>query len=458
MTGLIVMLLGLLVGLLILRAAPPIVWLRYRHGAPWRRAVLLFGLAFSARRTWLQFCKDRKLAKLVKEGRVTTREALWSLMPGVRVERREGDRWTAPKLKISPFRYGLRGWIKTTSEVSHEDLFKNLDRIQDQWGVSRLQLDHDKPGRVSFVGYRYEPLEEAHPSPLLDAKGELAVRPGEITSADDIRLLVDQNGHPIDVNLRSTAHGLLAGITRSGKSITANTLLASASLMSDVRLVIIDPNLAAAAPWYRTAYRVCTDTHPSRPTEILREVRDEMEKRQDKFWDGRTDRLTEFDEDCPLWLVVIDEITNYSKHSDKKAREAFTAELLAVASQAAKFGVRLWLIAQKPSADVLPTAVRTNLSTRICHRVDTIEDFQHLFQDARDLTITAADREMPQGVAVVHVGAMKTPVRAKGVYLPTEACWSISDALVEDGQAVRELPGTTPATVLEFPESAESAA
>ena len=453
MTGLLLILVGLLAGLLILRAAPPVLWLRYRHHAPWTRAFVLAFLAFNARRTWLQFCKDTKLAKLVKEGRITTRQALWSLMPGVRVERRNPDQWKAPKLKVSAFSHGLRGYIKTTAEVSHEDLLKLRYRIQDMWGVERIQLEHNRPGRVDFRAYRYEPLEEDHLSPLLDANGELTVRPGQITSADDIRLLIDQDGQPVDINLRSTAHGLLAGVTRSGKSITANTLLAYASLMSDVRVVIIDPNLAAAAPWYRTAYRVCTDSHPDKPTQLLKEVRQEMEARQDKFWDGRTDRLTEFSEECPLWLVAIDEVTNYSKHTDKKAREAFTAELLAVASQAAKFGIRLWLIAQKPSADVLPTAVRTNLTTKICHRVDTIEDFQHLFQDARELTITAADREMPPGVAVAHVGAMKTPVRAKGVYLTTEVCWAISDALVADGQAVRELPGTTPAEVLDFPEN-----
>ncbi|MBT2457336.1 hypothetical protein [Streptomyces sp. ISL-86] len=47
--------------------------------------------------------------------------------------------------------------------------------------------------------------------------------------------------------------------------------------------------------------------------------------------------------------------------------------------------MRLWLLTQKPSADVLTTAVRTNLSARICHRVDTTEDFLHLFPDGREL-------------------------------------------------------------------------
>lgn len=456
MLTLTLILAGLLAGLLVLRAAPPVLWLRYRNRTPWGRCLVLVVLAFNARRTWLDFCKDTKLAKLTKPGRITTRSALWSLMPGVRVERRQPDQWKAPKLRVRAFAYGLRGTIKTTAEVSNEDLAKVSDRIADRWGVSRLQLEQDKPGRVCFRAYRYEPLDQDFASPLTDAFGMPAVAPDSITSADDIRLFYDQDGRPIDINLRKTAHGLLAGITRSGKSITANTLLAYASLMSDVRLVIIDPNLAAAAPWYRTAHRVCTDAHPAEPTKILQEVREEMEKRQGLFWDGRTDRLTDFDEDCPLWLVAIDEVTNYTRHSDKKAREAFTAELLAVASQAAKFGIRLWLIAQKPSADVLPTAVRTNLSTRVCHRVDTVEDFQHLFQDARELTVSAADREMPPGVAVVHTGAMKTPVRAKGVYLPTEACWAISDALVDAGHAVRELPGS--ADVVDFPTAEDTAA
>ncbi|MFC5907887.1 FtsK/SpoIIIE domain-containing protein [Streptacidiphilus monticola] len=218
------------------------------------------------------------------------------------------------------------------------------------------------------------------------------------------------------------------------------TLLASASLMRDVRLVVIDPNLAAAAPWWRTAHRVCSATHPDEASEVLAEVREEMRRREALFWSARTDRITAFSEDVPLWLVVIDEVANYTRHSDRKARERFEAELLAIASQGAKFGIRLWLLTQKPSAEVLSTAMRTNLSARICHRVDTVEDFLHLFPDGRELEVSAADRELPAGVAVTAIGAMRTPVRMRSLYLPTEACWRISETLVRAGQQVRELP------------------
>ncbi|KOV57492.1 hypothetical protein [Streptomyces sp. MMG1121] len=140
--------------------------------------------------------------------------------------------------------------------------------------------------------------------------------------------------------------------------------------------------------------------------------------------------------------MVIDEVANYTRHPDRKARERFEAELLAIASQGAKFGIRLWLLTQKPSADVLTTAIRTNLSARICHRVDTVEDFLHLFPDGRELDITAADRTMPQGVSIASVGDMRSPVRLRSVYLPTESCWQINDLMCTAGLKVRELPAS----------------
>lgn len=306
--------------------------------------------------------------------------------------------------------------------------------------MRRIRISQPKPGVIVARGFRREPLEAVIRSALLGPDGSPVCRPGQFVSTDDVLLGWDEDGTPVVLNLAYSAHALVAGLTRSGKSITVNTLLAYASLMRDVRLIVIDPNLGAVAPWWRTAYKVSDATHPDEPTEILRWVREEMQRRERLFWSGRTDRITEFSPKLPLLLVVIDEVANYTRHPDRKARERFEAELLAIASQGAKFGIRLWLLTQKPSADVLTTAVRTNLSARICHRVDTVEDFLHLFPDGRELDITAADRTMPQGVSIASVGDMRTPVRLRSVYLPTEACWQINDLMCAEGLKVRDLP------------------
>ncbi|MFD3722707.1 FtsK/SpoIIIE domain-containing protein [Streptomyces sp. NPDC058674] len=303
----------------------------------------------------------------------------------------------APRLHTHADPFGVTVIADALPQVGLSAWQDANEGLRDAWGMRRIRISQPKPGVIVARGFRREPLEAVIRSPLLGPDGSPVCRPGQFVSTDDVLLGWDEEGTPIVLNLAYSAHALIAGVTRSGKSITVNTLLAYASLMRDVCLIVIDPNLGAVAPWWRTTYKVSDSFHPDEPREILRWVREEMQRRERLFWSGRTDRITNFSPELPLIILAIDEVANYTRHPDRKARERFEAELLAIASQGAKFGVRLWLLTQKPSADVLTTAVRTNLSARICHRVDTTEDFLHLFPDGRELDITAADREMPPG-------------------------------------------------------------
>lgn len=351
------------------------------------------------------------------------------------------SRTVIPRIKTKADPYGVTVFAGTLPKVGLSAFEDAAESLRDEWDFSRLMITQERPGVVRLRGLRREPLAEVIPSTLVDAFGRPLVMPGSLTSAYPIHLFRSENGRDVYVDLRTGEHVLIAGRSRSGKSRTANNLLAHASLMRDVRLVVIDPNVGAVAPWWRTAHTVCTDTDPTEPTRILKDLRREMEARDGVFWSARTDRITDFSEDMPLILVVIDEVANYTSHPDKKKREAFDAELRAVAAQGIKYGLRLLLITQKPSADVLSTAIRTNLSGRVCHQVDTVEDYLHLFPDARDLPITAVDRTMPPGVAVASMGAMRVPERVRAADLSAEACWVISDLMCEHGWQVRELPG-----------------
>ncbi|WP_079159163.1 FtsK/SpoIIIE domain-containing protein [Streptomyces sp. SAT1] len=157
-----------------------------------------------------------------------------------------------------------------------------------------IRISQPKPGVIVARGFRCEPLEAVIRSPLLVPDGFPVCRPGQFVSTDDVLLRWDEDDTPVVLNLAYSAHALVAGLTRSGKSITVNTLLAYASLMRDVRLIVIDPNPVAVAPWWRTAYKVSDAIHPDEPTEILRWVREEMQRRERLFWSGRTDRITDF--------------------------------------------------------------------------------------------------------------------------------------------------------------------
>ncbi|MEE1782763.1 FtsK/SpoIIIE domain-containing protein [Streptomyces sp. SP17BM10] len=393
------------------------------------------GQARRIRRTWKRLAPMAELA--AKDATPTGLEHLSTdgkaPRPKIRI----------PRITTKADEFGVTVTATTLPRVGLEAWQDAADDLRNGWGMTRVKITQSKPGQIAARGFRREPLDTLMPSPLFQADGSLAVGPGSLTTADDVLFGWDEDGQRIRLNLAKSAHGLIAGVTRSGKSITVNTLLAYASLMRDVQLIVIDPNLAAAAPWWRTAHKVSASVHPDEASDVLAWVREEMNRREKLFWSARTDRITAFSEELPLLVVVIDEVANYTRYSDRKARERFEAQLLAIASQGAKFGVRLWLITQKPSADVLSTAMRTNLSARICHRVDTVEDFLHLFPDGRELEVNAADREMPQGVSIASIGDMRTPVRMRSVYLPTESCWQISEAMCHAGLQVRDLPTGT---------------
>jgi S-DNA-T family DNA segregation ATPase FtsK/SpoIIIE len=348
-----------------------------------------------------------------------------------------------PPLRSSADPYGVTLHTRTLLGVDLDRWQGQSGHLRNAWRAERVRVTQPAPGRLDLRVLLRDPLAEDAPSPLVARAGDgwrCTVTPGSLDPYADILWGHDDDGHPVTSSLAGGVHGLIAGATRSGKSIGANTLLAAASLSRNVRLTVIDPNLATVAPWWRTAYRVTDSGDPDVAAALLTEISDELEGNKALFWEARTDRVTEFTADRPLHVVVIDELPNYTRHADRKKAERFTAALLRFASQSAKFGGRLWLIAQKPGADVLSTTVRMNLSARLCYRVDTSEDFEHLFPEGRSLPFTAADRSLLPGVGVAVVGSMPTPARFRSVYLPTEACWAIGDAICAAGGQLRE-PG-----------------
>lgn len=345
-----------------------------------------------------------------------------------------------PAIKTTADRFGFTVTAKTLPKVGLTQWQAAEEDLRNGWGVTRLKISQPKPGTVTARAFMREPLEAVVPSPLTDQDGKLLVKPGSLRANSDILLGYTEDGEPVVINLATGSHGAVQGVTRSGKSITVNTIFAHAALMPDVRMVIIDPNLGAVAPWWRTAHTVSASTSPEEACTILEDLRAEMERRQGIFWAARTDKLVDFTPDMPLILLAIDEVSNFTNWVDKKLAERFRALLQAVTSQGHKFGIRVWLLGQKLEAAVLNTATRTNLTSRICHRVDTVEDYLHLFPDGRHLDVTAAERSMPTGVGIVSVPGLVEPSRMRSVYLPAEHCWSIADAIVEANGEIRPLP------------------
>ncbi|MFJ9448652.1 FtsK/SpoIIIE domain-containing protein [Kitasatospora sp. NPDC101235] len=345
-----------------------------------------------------------------------------------------------PAIKTRPDRFGFTVTARTLPKVGLTQWQAAEEDLRNGWRVERVKITQPKPGLVAVRAFMREPLEAVVHSGLVDQTGKLHVKPGSLRANSEILLGHTEDGEPVTINLATGSHGAIQGVTRSGKSNTANTIFAHAALMPDVRMVIVDPNLGSVAPWWRTAHTVSASSSPEEACTVLEELRAEMERRQGIFWAARTDKLVDFTPEMPLILLAVDEVSNFTNWPDRKLADRFRMLLQAVTSQGHKFGIRVWLLGQKLEANVLNTATRTNLTSRICHRVDTVEDYLHMFPDGRHLEVTAAERSMPEGVGIASVPGLVTPSRMRSVYLPAEHCWAIADAIVEVSGEVRPLP------------------
>ena len=195
----------------------------------------------------------------------------------------------------------------------------------------------------------------------------------------------DEDGSVVEINLANSSHMLIAGSTRSGKSVCTYSLLTHALRMGEaVRLLVADPNDTTIAPFEPLVSWSTSSTHPAPVTEMFEWVRAEMDRRKPILRDQRQDKVSEFSPEMPMIVVVIDEAANYLKHADKAAAAELAGEMQAVAAQGAKYGVRLVLITQRPSADILPPAVRSQLSARISFRMEDKEGAIMAFPDIED--------------------------------------------------------------------------
>lgn len=201
------------------------------------------------------------------------------------------------------------------------------------------------------------------------------------------RLGRDEAGQDIRLDLASSAHGLIAGATRSGKSVATYSLITHVLRMGGAaRLLVADPNDTTIAPFEDKVSWSTTSTHPDEVTAMLEWARAEMDERKPILRAMEQDKIEphQFDDDLPLIVIVIDEAANYLRHSDKNAAAALTSELLAVVSQGAKYGIRVILITQRPDSTILSTAIRAQLSWRISFRIEDLETAKMVFPDLDD--------------------------------------------------------------------------
>ncbi|TDQ46002.1 FtsK/SpoIIIE domain-containing protein [Actinorugispora endophytica] len=345
-----------------------------------------------------------------------------------------GRRQVERKPKLSRFRptgYGFRVRVRLHDGQTPGDYAQALTRLAHSWRVHAVRVRRTGPGWVELVATSRDPLVNLGAASAFD---------GELLTVQLGRL---ETGEPWVVDFRQVPHWLDIGATQSGKSTDVNALIKGLS-PQPVALAGLDLKGGVELTPYEDRISKLATT------------RDECGGLLDDLIGILTDRMAlcrthrmrnvwKLPEDVreqhamPI-VVFVDEVAELYLMADKSEKDVIaktSTTLLRIAQLGRAFAVYLVVCGQRVGSDLGPgvTALRSQLSGRICHRVNDAETAKMALGDLAPDSLEAAlsiPAEMP-GVAVT-VGADGRWHRARS-FLTTEE---------EAEQAAREFAHLAP--------------
>jgi DNA segregation ATPase FtsK/SpoIIIE-like protein len=240
-----------------------------------------------------------------------------------------------------------------------------------------------------------------------------------LTLWEPIPVGVNEDGDVVAISLIER-NMLLGGEPGAGKSVALSALVATAALDDAVQLHLFDGKLVELAPWSRCAeHSVGSSTHGA--VQVLRRLQLEMDSRYTALL-ANGKRRVDRDSGLPLHVLVFDELAHYLLTFDRKERVEFAELLRDLVSRGRAAGFIVVAATQKPSHDVIPTALRDLFGFRWALRCSTPQASDTVLGSGwASAGFSAADVDAGfRGVGyLLHEG--ERPVRLRSFQLDDEA-------------------------------------
>ena len=271
-------------------------------------------------------------------------EAAFHALPGVLSEKR-------PRIvKITRTTFGDRVELVLWRGTSIDDLGKVEAVLAASLGVRQVRcvVNAAKRNLVTLTITRRDPFDEsALRFPLLDAQ--------RTSLWDPIPVGVDEDGELVTLSLPER-NVLIGGEPGAGKSVALSLLVAAAALDPEVDLWLFDGKVVELVAWSACA-RVFVDHDVRRAITVLEELTAEMDARYDELLRRNLRKVTRA-EGLRLHVVVIDELALYVAGTDKKSSLRFAELLRGLVARGRAAGIIVLCATQKPSTDIVPSALR----------------------------------------------------------------------------------------------------
>lgn len=334
------------------------------------------------------------------------------------------------------------------------DRFKDLDaaykglRFVPLSGTGKLGVEIPVPGAQRRIIMLREVLDSAA---WLESEAVLPIALG-----------VTSSGDPVVFDLDQCPHLLVAGATKSGKTVGVNIMVTSLLMRhspSDLQLIMIDPKLIEFRR-YRGLPHLLRPviTEVKEAIECLQWACEQMDDRYRLFANADAEDLDEFNgavstaNKLARIVLVIDECADLLCVA-KTQRQLVEDTLMRLAQKARSAGIHLILATQRPSVDVITGPIKANFPSRIAYKVSQREDSKTI------IDAPGAQSLLGNGDSLCLLPQLATDlIRVHGAFVSKDevkavcAAWT-SQATGEEQRATTARPTVAPAEPSEHPEA-----
>jgi hypothetical protein len=247
-----------------------------------------------------------------------------------------------------------------------------LEEFAGAIGRDSTMVDVEKAGsavRTSLWITDEDPFENTRPSPLIKASGQIDA------FKDGVPVGWGKRGNTIKLPI-STSNIAIGGGTRSGKGVGASNLAIGSTFDPRINLRIVAGKNNGEWDPYAKAGIASTyfKPNPARLLALLQALLADKDRREAELGKLGKSKLVApvIDQIGGIELLIIDELATYTRPG-KPLQEEILEALVLLASVAAGAGILMAVITQYPGADVFPTELAVNFTTKWAMRVDTAQ-------------------------------------------------------------------------------------
>ena len=268
--------------------------------------------------------------------------------------------------------------------------------------------------------------------------GDLLARPEFLNDGNPLNVVLglDISGKPVYADISKMPHGLIAGVTGSGKSVCINCMIVSMLYKAhpdELKMILIDPKVVEFSNYDdipHLATPIITD--PKLATASLRWAVEEMENRYQLFRHNRVRDIVTYNQlasrlpnikKLPYIVIIIDELADLMSVASNDVEEYIRR----IAQKARAAGIHLIVATQRPSTDIIKGTIKANIPTRIAFAVSSQVDSITI------LDKSGAEKLLGRGDMLYHDGIQER--RVQGAYLSFEEIVDVTNYLREHHQA-----------------------